>query len=358
MILVTGGSGYLGTVLIDKLIESDFEVRAVDIGWFSDGWNYLFDKTVQSKIANKDELQLYRGDFRNCDATIFDNVDAVCHLAGLSNDPMAEFNPAANHAINGLGAVEFAKKAKENGVSVFIFASTASVYDGMDRHMSKWEDANLDIKYPYTASKLYAEKELSDLADENFQVVILRQATLWGISHRMRFDLVVNTMARDAATTKRINIVIQKEEKYHCRPLCHVEDCADIYVAILNGEVLVNTDDNVHRYNVIGENIEIFEVGQYIRDVFRRRHHYYIMSDYIVADKVRSYTVKLDYRLDKYMTHIIQDEKNINLNSLSDYIVSKSHNELYYPISRNIDWLKTLSTCALITNGNPPLPIE
>src|SRR2546425_2081391 len=190
MILVTGGAGYIGCVAIRQLLDKGEAVRVFDKLYFGD----------EGLAEVGDKLDLVQGDLRTLDPAVLDGCNAVIHLAGLSNDPTAEFNPKANHEINTVGTEVVARACKERGVSRFVFASTCSIYDlgFYAPDFLRDEESEVRPRAAYAVSNYDAERILLKLADENFCPVILRQGTVYGWSPRMRYDLVVNTFVRDA----------------------------------------------------------------------------------------------------------------------------------------------------------------
>src|SRR3989344_4298451 len=186
-ILIAGGAGYIGTRLSAELIKRGYSVTVLDLLWFG---NYLPSKVtvVKKNIFEVDEK--FVGQF-----------DRIIFLAGLSNDPMAEYSPALNFIYNASSPSYLAYIAKKDGVPRFIYASSCSVYGNSGDKISK-EDLPARSLYPYGLSKLQGEFAAEALADKNFSVICLRQGTVSGFSPRMRFDLIVNTMYMKAATEK------------------------------------------------------------------------------------------------------------------------------------------------------------
>lgn len=230
MILITGGAGYIGAVLTEKLVQKDLSVTVFD--------RFYFGKSSLEHLQNK--IKIIEGDIRTFNEELLTNVEIIIHLAALSNDPTAEFNPLANYQINTEATVRLAKIAKKKGVKKFIFASSCSIYDTGFENGSciKNEQSRVRPKAAYSLSKYQAEKALLELAGKNFCVVILRKGTVFGYSPRMRYDLVVNTMVKDALSQGIIKIFAGGLE---WRPLVAVEDAAQAYWAALTAPAsLVN----------------------------------------------------------------------------------------------------------------------
>src|SRR5213596_4048501 len=222
MILVTGGAGYIGCVAVRQLLDKGEAVRVFDKLYFGD----------EGLAAVADKIDLVQGDLRTLDPAVLDGCNAVLHLAGLSNDPTAEFNPKANQDINTRGTEVLADACKRRGVKRFIFASTCSIYDlgFYAPDFLRDEDSEVRPRAAYAVSNYDAERILLKMADENFCPVILRQGTVYGWSPRMRYDLVVNTFVKDALSTGRITIHYGGEM---WRPLVDIRDVARAYVAAI-----------------------------------------------------------------------------------------------------------------------------
>jgi nucleoside-diphosphate-sugar epimerase len=220
-VLVTGGAGYVGSVVVPTLLSRGYGVRVVDSGWF--GLDHV-----------PAEAELIAGDILDFDVAWLRGIDAVIHLAGLSNDPMAAFSPTLNYMLNAAGAGIVGQAARDAGVPRFILSSTCSVY-GLDDKTLVSEEHPVNPKSPYAVSKVMAERQLACLADENFRPIVFRMGTVVGWSPRMRFDLVTNAMIKSALTDRKI--VIHNPRLW--RPLIDVEDAARAYVAALEADLAV-----------------------------------------------------------------------------------------------------------------------
>src|ERR1700737_3909550 len=190
-ILIAGGAGYVGSVLIPKLLDRGYKVDVVDLFWFG---NHL---PRQAGILNKDIFQLSQEDLEPYDQVIF--------LAGLSNDPMAEFSPSKNFIFNAPAPAYLAYAAKVAKVKRFIYASSCSVYGYTEDELFD-ETRPVSSHYPYGISKLQGEQAAMQLADENFSVIALRKGTISGYSPRMRLDLIINTMFKTAMMDHTVTI--------------------------------------------------------------------------------------------------------------------------------------------------------
>lgn len=247
--LVVGGAGYLGSRIVESFLESGASVAVVDALLFGrDGLDGLPDSVA---IHNCDLDELNINDYSGFDVVIFS--------AGVSNDPTANWRPDVNWEENFHKPVEAARRAKRGGIPHFVFASTCSVYHSSEIDFYAHEKLPLDPRSHYAKSKLAAEEELQRLVDDRFSVTCLRMGTLHGSSKRMRFDLVVNQMFRDAAT---IGTLKAPNDRRIVRPLLHVTDAADAYrtVACQPGTASFSV------YNLVAENMIIRDMAVIMRD--------------------------------------------------------------------------------------------
>ena len=222
-ILVTGHLGYIGTCLVPRLLEKKLHV----VGSDTDFYKRCTYGPEPVAIANLDK------DIRDLVSRDLTSFDAIIHLAGLSNDPLGELNPRLTAEINHLATVKLARQAKLAGVRRFLFSSSCSTYGAAGEEFVS-EDHPFNPVTSYGHSKVLAEKGLSDLADESFAPTYLRNATVYGYSPRIRFDLVINNLVAWAHTSGK---VLLKSQGLAWRPLVHVEDVADAFIAILQAPV-------------------------------------------------------------------------------------------------------------------------
>lgn len=252
-ILVTGGAGYLGAVLCRRLIEAGHEPVVLDRFFWGQG-------TLEGL-----GLKMIVGDVREWRDEWLAGVEAVAHLAGLSNDPTAEFNTAANWQMNALAAETIAEACKRCGVGRLTFASSASIYDTdlssseLDRSPVMCdEETVVQPRGAYSISKRYAELMLLEAAGDGFEPTILRQGTVYGYSPRMRFDLVVNTFVKDALIKRRLQL---HGGGWMWRPLVDVEDIARAHIMVLEAPI-----ETVRRqiFNVLEENYQIRQLAMLV----------------------------------------------------------------------------------------------
>jgi nucleoside-diphosphate-sugar epimerase len=219
-ILVTGHSGYIGTVLVGLLQQSGHDVVGVD--------SEIFARcTFGGELGNP--IPCIRSDIRELDAGQLAGFDAVAHLAGVCNDPLGDLLPETTFAINEMATIRLAALAKQAGVSRFVFSSTCSVYGAATQ---EWVDETSlpNPVTPYGVSKYQAERGLLALANDNFSPVLLRSATAYGFSPRIRFDLVLNNLVAYAYTSKRVFL---KSDGMAWRPIVHIADISRAFLAAI-----------------------------------------------------------------------------------------------------------------------------
>jgi nucleoside-diphosphate-sugar epimerase len=246
-ILVAGGAGYIGSVLVPKLLDRGYRVRVLD--------RLLFGEDGLGRV--REQIELVVGDVRTMPKGALEGVDGVINLSGLSNDPTAEFRPEANWQMNAIATETLGRECLESGIQRYVFASSCSLYDGMPPGMHS-EDADIQPRAAYATSKRYGEEKLIELAAEGLCPVILRNGTVYGWSPRMRFDLVVNTFVKDALLTGSLKL---HGGGWVWRPLVDIADCADAMIAAyeapaetVRGEI----------FNVVHANYQVRELAMIV----------------------------------------------------------------------------------------------
>jgi nucleoside-diphosphate-sugar epimerase len=327
MILVTGGAGYIGCIAVRQLLDKGEAVRVYDKLYFGD----------EGLAEVRDKIELVQGDIRTFDPAVLDGCDAVLHLAGLSNDPTAEFNPKANEEINTHGTEVVATACKAAGIKRFINASTCSIYDlgFYAPDFLRDEESEVKPRAAYAVSNYEAERILLAMADERFCPVILRQGTVYGWSPRMRYDLVVNTFMRDAIGKGSLTVHAGGEM---WRPLVDVTDLCRVYIACVEAP-----DEKVHGkiFNVVGKNYRILELAHWVREALKPVKKVEIEVDYTTY-KTRSYRVsgeRIQSVLGVKPLVGVKDSVEQMLRQVDEYKQMDLYNPRYY----NIEWMTLLS---------------
>jgi nucleoside-diphosphate-sugar epimerase len=273
-ILVTGHTGYIGTVLTQMLLDAGHQVVGIDTGLFE---ACTFGADVRSGIPCID------ADIRDLTADQLRSIDAIAHLAGICNDPLGDLQPETTTAINETATIRLAELAKEAGVERFVFSSTCSVYGAA---LQDWVDETSPTNpvTPYAVSKYRAELGLLALADDRFSPVLLRSATAYGFSPRIRFDLVLNNLVAHAVTTGRVFL---KSDGMAWRPLVHIADISRAFCTAIEAP-----REAVHceTFNVgtTGENYRVRSIAEIVHNTVPGSTIAY--AENAAADK-RSYRV-------------------------------------------------------------------
>jgi nucleoside-diphosphate-sugar epimerase len=251
-VLLTGHNGYIGSVMSRMLSEAGHEVVGLDA--------YLYEEcTFGPSTPDPAALRL---DMRDAEPAHLAGYDAVIHLAALCNDPLGSMDPDLTHEINHRASVRLAELARNAGVHRFLFASSCSLYGVAGDEMLQ-EDAAFNPITPYGVSKVLVEQDVANLADDTFSPSYLRNATAYGVSPRLRLDVVVNNLVAAAYTTGHVLI---QSDGTPWRPLVHVEDFSRAFLAVLHApkELIHNQAFNVGRTR---ENYRVSELAEIVRDV-------------------------------------------------------------------------------------------
>jgi nucleoside-diphosphate-sugar epimerase len=246
-LLIAGGAGYVGSVLIPKLLDRGYQVDVVDLFWFG---NKL---PPQTGTLQKDIFNLSVKDLEPYDQVIF--------LAGLSNDPMAEFSPSKNFIFNAAAPAYLAYTAKIAKVKRYVYASSCSVYGYTENELYD-ESRPVSSTYPYGISKLQGEQAVMQLANEDFSVISLRKGTVSGYSPRMRFDLIINTMFKCAMRDRTITI----NNPSIWRPILSIQDAATAYIRVIEAHQKISGI-----FNVASGNYTVGEVGDLVKSTIEER---------------------------------------------------------------------------------------
>ena len=246
-LLIAGGAGYLGSVLIPKLLERGYKVDVVDLFWFG---NHL---PRQVGVLNKDIFTLSAEDLEPYDQVVF--------LAGLSNDPMAEYSPSKNFVFNAAAPAYLGYIAKNAGVKRYVYACSCSVYGYTENELYD-ETRPVASSYPYGISKLQGEQAVLQLKDSDFSVISLRKGTISGYSPRMRLDLIINTMFKTAMRDGTITV----NNPSIWRPILSIDDAAIAYIRAIESNYSLSGV-----FNIASGNYTVGEVGDLVKTAIEER---------------------------------------------------------------------------------------
>jgi nucleoside-diphosphate-sugar epimerase len=248
-VLVVGGGGYLGSMLTRKLLNRGYRVRVLD--------SFIYGRKSLEDLAGNPRCEVLEGDLRNIHTCVnaLEGVNAVILLAAIVGDPASKVRPTETIETNVLAAQALASAAKLQHISRFVYASTCSVY-GVGADLLD-EGAALNPVSLYARTKIASEEIILKMGDSYFAPTILRMGTLYGYSHRMRFDLVVNTMSMKSFTDKQILVFGGKQ----WRPLLHVEDAAEVYMRCIEAD-LKNVGNQIFNVGSDEQNYQIEEIAE------------------------------------------------------------------------------------------------
>ena len=269
-ILIAGGAGYIGSKLVPHLIERGYKIDVIDLFWFGD---HLPDEINKIK---KGLFGLTEDDIKSYDEVIF--------LAGLSNDPMAEYSPSLNFIHNAAAPAYLGYISKISGVRRFIYASSCSVY-GYTENQLYDESSPAISNYPYGISKLQGEQAVTQMIDDNFSVICLRQGTVSGYSPRMRLDLIVNTMFKCALQDGIITV----NNPAIWRPVLSIKDAVTAYIRAVEADTSISGI-----FNVTSGNYTVGEVADLVRASIQENLHKDVNLNIKHKTDYRNYKVSIE----------------------------------------------------------------
>lgn len=327
-ILIAGGAGYVGSVLIPKLQDRGYEVDVVDLFWFG---NNLPSPT---RVIDKDIFDLSENDLAGYEQIIF--------LAGLSNDPMAEFSPSKNFVFNAAAPAYLAYIAKRAGVRRYVYASSCSIYGYTENELYD-ETRPAVSSYPYGISKLQGEEAALQMMDEKFSVISLRKGTVSGYSPRMRLDLIVNTMFKSALKDG----VITVNNPSIWRPILSIEDAASAYTRAIESNYAISGVFNIASGNyTVGEVADVVKLT--IEEELGKRialniKHLSDFRNYKVSTEKAQHTLSFHARHDvrDIVTNLIQ-----NLDKFSDFDNPEYYNIQTFKLLEGASGLKAVAVGA------------
>jgi len=337
-VLTTGGAGYIGCHVVRELLRRGKRVRVFDKGLF--GFEGLEEV--------KSQIEIVRGDLRDFDEDVLEDVSAVIHLAALSNDPTSELDPKATEAVNFEGTVRVAEAARAHGVRSFVLASSAAVYGFQNEWTLCSEETPTNPQTIYADTKARAERALTEMACDAFQPVILRKGTVFGWSPRMRYDLVVNTFCKNARQYGRIRVFGGGE---NWRPNVYVRDAAVVYANALD---LDPAQLGRRIFNINHKNYRISVMANWMRYVLRDHVDLRVEADYNRGPDNRSYAIDAEraagigLRCPTGLSHAIQEMWVSFDNGVG--------NDFDSPRYHNITWLKLLLEMAETLRDIGPVP--
>jgi nucleoside-diphosphate-sugar epimerase len=256
-ILVTGTEGYIGSRLGPILIAAGHDVTGLDTGYYRDGWLYSPPEQpyISPRTLNKD--------LRRVEASDFSGFEAVVHLAELSNDPLGENKPEVTYRINHEGSVRIARLAKEAGVSRFVYASSCSVY-GMGSGDFVDEGSPPNPQTAYARCKVLVEQDVGRMASDDFCVTFMRNATAYGASPRMRFDIVINDLSGLAWTVRKIAMT---SDGSPWRPVVHIDDICNSVRTVLEADT-ARVNGEIFNVGANSENYRVREIADIVAAAF------------------------------------------------------------------------------------------
>lgn len=338
-VLVTGCNGYIGCMLSRILKERGHTVRGFDNRLYPENFH------VPGYSYCSDSIEYNLKDVRDMTKDDFTDIDTVVHLAGLSNDPLGELNDKVTRDINVYGTVEMASQAKKAGVKKLVFASSCSVYgfSPMDNPVFFEEDSQKNPVSTYAESKLLCEGALTNMIDTDFSVIIMRNATVYGPSPRMRFDLLINAMVYSAYFNQEIIFYSNTQVK---RPLINIEDLCNVFAFFVENEV----PSDIYNVGRTIDNFSISDAAVLVCKAFHERFDKDIRLRYKIdnADP-RSYLVSFK-KLESNFGQLIRQSVSDNILTLIDNFAA-NFDPAHDPTKQNTSYYSIQHLCRRLADG-------
>ena len=278
-VLVTGGAGYIGNIVVRRLLAKGYKVKVIDYLVFG-----------ESPILDiKDKIEFIKGDIRKMKSSVLDDIDAVIHLAGFSTEPTSQYDPRLTDLINHIATETLAKMARSKGIKRFIYASSCSVYFSLNTPLVPPlynEEDTINPISCYSLTKRCAEQVLWGMTNEDFQPTIFRKGTLYGLSPRMRYDLVFNSFVKDAFLKKVLTVDAAGEI---WRPMIDIVDTDDAYIKCLELP-LESVGGKI--FNVTSQNWRIGDLAEEIAKVLKKKKGINLKLD------IKPYGLTRNYKAD------------------------------------------------------------
>jgi len=306
-VLITGNGGYIGSLMADKLVESGYNVTGLDTLYYKD-CNF-YDSNYEIKQIIKDVREISKNDLKG--------IDAVIHLAALSNDPTGDLNPNLTDEINHLASVNIAKYAEAMNVERFLFSSSCSMYGIAQSNEMLTEESSFNPVTAYARSKVETEIDLSKMATNSFAPVFLRNGTAYGIAPRLRMDLVLNNLVGWAFTTGKINIM---SDGTPWRPIIHIEDITNAFIAAMEAplDAVNNQAFNVGKNS---ENYQVKDMAEMVKKIVPDSE-----INYANECDSDSRTYKVDFSKIKNVLPGFKPKWNLKKGTIELYKAFKDHN--------------------------------
>ena len=322
-ILVTGGAGYLGSVLIPKLLVRGHQVRSLDIGYF--GVEHIRAMRPGVEIVRDDIIKVLADE--TATEALLEGIDVVIHLAAISNDPSAELNPRLTEEVNFEGTRDLATACKQRGIR-FVFSSSCSVYGEAPGQVD--EDGQTNPLTSYAKSKVDSDHFLVSITDANWRPAILRNGTLYGFSPRMRFDLVINIFSYCSTLYNEVRVFGDGEQ---WRPFLHVADCARAFIYFAE-----NPGHKHVIYNIAHENFRVLDLVEIFKRINPSSKPVFVQLD---NPDLRNYHVSVARMVDEGISPTVKVQTGAE--EIIEAIITgriADPEAVYY---RNAKWLKELS---------------